>query len=116
MAGPAKRLRLADLERERSRARGARRLLPWAVASAIAAGLLVGTAGAGWRGGLAIAGVGLLFAAFAAAASVARCPSCGAPLGKEPGKEDDRPAPGGHPGPADPSRQQHCARCGARFD
>ncbi|ABC83857.1 hypothetical protein [Anaeromyxobacter dehalogenans] len=108
----ARRMRLADLQRERSRARGARRLLPWAVASAIAAGLLVGTAGAGWRGGLAVAGVGLLFAAFAAVASVARCPSCGAPLGKE----DDRPAPGGRPGPADPLREQHCARCGARFD
>ncbi|GAO05318.1 hypothetical protein [Anaeromyxobacter sp. PSR-1] len=107
-----KRMRLADLERERSRARGARRLLPWAVASAIAAGLLVGTAGAGWRGGVAVAGVGLLFAAFAAAASVARCPSCGAPLRRE----SDRPAPGGRPGPADPVREQHCARCGARFD
>lgn len=104
---------LGDLQRERARASGARRLVPWALASALAGGALVGVAGGGWRGGAVVTIVGLLFAAFAAAASIARCPACGAPLGRE----EDRPAPGGRPGPAGPVlREQRCARCGVRFD
>lgn len=95
MARPASQ---KDVERELSRARGARRMLPWAVASALAAGALVGFAGAGWKGGLVIALVGLVFAAFTATAAVARCPACGASLGERGGKV------------------ARCPRCQTRFD
>lgn len=81
-----------DVERELARARGARRMLPWAVASALAAGALVGSAGAGWKGALVIALVGLVFAAFTAAAAVARCPSCGAPLSDRAGRAPGCPS------------------------
>lgn len=80
-----------DVERELARARGARRLLPWAVASALAAGALVGVAGAGWKGGLVVALVGLVFAAFTATAAVARCPSCGASLSDRAGRSPGCP-------------------------
>jgi hypothetical protein len=69
-----------QVEQERARARGARRLIPWVVGSAASAGVLVWVAGGGWRGALTIGALGLLFGALVLAFSVARCPRCGTPL------------------------------------
>lgn len=69
-----------DVERELARARGARRLLPWALLTALAAGSLAFAAGGGLRGGATIAAVGLLFTLFVWTTSIARCPGCGARL------------------------------------
>lgn len=80
------------------------------MASAAAVGILVGYAGAGWRGGLVIAALGLVFAAFVASASVARCPACGASIGR---LRQDRPgagSPGEAPGP------RRCPRCRVPFE
>jgi hypothetical protein len=66
-----------QVEQERARARGARRLIPWVVGSAASAGVLVWVAGGGWRGALTIGALGLLFGALVLAFSVARCPRCG---------------------------------------
>jgi hypothetical protein len=101
------------VERERARASGARRLLPWAVLSAVLVGSLVGFAGAGWRGGLVIGLLGLLFAGFTASAAVARCPACGAPLGRLP---DAPPRSEGRPDPAEPASSRRCSRCRVRFE
>ncbi|HEX9399857.1 MAG TPA: hypothetical protein VF912_07100 [Anaeromyxobacter sp.] len=100
----------ADVERELARARGARRILPWAILTAAGGGLLAVAAGGGVRGGLALAAVGLVFALFVWTTSIARCPACGAPL-----RETRRPGPRGVAGPAEVLRIESCARCRARF-
>jgi hypothetical protein len=94
-----------QVEQELARARGARRMLPWAVASAAGGGLIALAAGGGARGALAVAGVGLLFALFAWVTSIARCPACGAPL------KIKRPDPRG----AGPAIVESCPRCRARY-
>jgi hypothetical protein len=70
----------AAVERELARARGARRLLPWAALSAIAGAIIGLVAGGGVRAAGALLLAGLLFAAFLWTTSTARCPSCGAGL------------------------------------
>jgi hypothetical protein len=97
-----------QVEQERARARGARRMLPWAVATALGGGAIAFAAGGGARGALAVAAVGLLFVLFAWVTSIARCPACGAPLGRE------RPDPIGA-GPAAVERFESCPRCRTRF-
>jgi hypothetical protein len=97
-----------EVDQELARARGARRMLPWAVATAAGGGLIALLAGGGARGALAVAGVGLLFALFAWVTSVARCPACGGSL------RSKRPGPNG----ADPAvveRFDSCPRCRTRF-
>jgi hypothetical protein len=95
-----------DVDRELARAQGARRLLPWALASALGGGAIAWIAGGGPRGGAALAAVGLFFVLFLWTTSVARCPSCGAPLrGRVRGE--------GAAGAA--ARPESCAACGARF-
>lgn len=69
-----------DLQRELARAQGARRLLPWALLTALAGGGIALAAGGGLRGAAALAAVGLVFLAFAWVTSIARCPACGAAL------------------------------------
>ncbi len=86
-------------------------MVPWAMASAAAAGALVGYAGGGWRGGLTIAAVALVFAAFALSASVARCPACGASLGRL----DARGPSPERPGPAD-GAPRRCRSCRVPFE
>lgn len=88
--------------------------MPWAVVSAAFVGLLVGFAGAGWRGGLVIGALGLLFAAFAAVTSVPRCPACGASLSRLRG---ERAAANG-PGRAgnSPAHDRRCPRCRVAFE
>lgn len=77
MSAPVSR---ADVDRELARARGARRLVPWAVLSALAGGAIGFAAGGGLRGAAALFLLGLLFTAFLWTTSTARCPACGAPL------------------------------------
>lgn len=103
--------RLRDVERELARARGARRLLPWAIATAAGGGLLGLVAGGGPRAAGALAAMGILFALFLWATSIARCPACGAPLGK-----GRRPDPQGHTGPAGVERFESCPRCRTRYE
>jgi hypothetical protein len=103
------------VERERARARAARRLLPWALATAAGGGLIAYAAGGGPRAALALAAIGLLFAAFVWTTSIARCPACGAPLGRTK-EEGRRPDPEGEAGPAAVERPESCPRCRARFE
>jgi hypothetical protein len=104
--------RRLDVEREVARARGARRLLPWSLATAAGGGLLAFAAGGGLRAALTLAAIGLLFAAFLWTMSIARCPACGAPLPSPP----RRPDPQGAAGPAVVERFESCPRCRARFE
>jgi hypothetical protein len=98
---------VTDLARERTRARAARKLLPWAFASVAAAGLLVYVAGGGWKGALGIFAPGLLFVVFAWSASVARCPGCGTRLPRV----EKGTGPAAAPGPVDVEDERGCPRC-----
>jgi hypothetical protein len=95
------------MERELARAQGARRLLPWALLSALGGGAIAWVAGGGPRGGAALAAVGLLFVLFLWATSIARCPACGASLPK--GRIRGAGATGAG------VRPESCPACGARF-
>jgi hypothetical protein len=101
-----------EVERELSRARSARRLIPFAAASAALVAALTAWVTRSWRSGLLLLAPGALFLLFAAAASVPRCPGCGASLwqrGEGPGSAASRR-------PTQVERERHCRRCGARFD
>jgi hypothetical protein len=104
-------IRARDVERELARARSARRLLPWAFATAAGGGLIAAFAGGGARAALAVAAVGLLFAVFAWTMSIARCPACGGRLPNE-----KRPGPHEVAGPAGVERFESCPRCRARLE
>lgn len=108
MAAP---IRRRDVERELARARGARRLLPWSLATAVGGALIALVAGGGPRAAVTLAALGLLFTLFLWTTSVARCPACGAPLPRE-----ERPGPHGDTGPAKVERSESCPRCRARFE
>lgn len=84
------------VDQELARARGARRLLPWGVVTAVAGGALGWAAGGGPRGAAALFAIGLVFALFLWVTSIPRCPACGARL----------PARGG---------LEACSRCRAPF-
>jgi hypothetical protein len=107
---PAKARRPAarDLERERARASGARKLIPWALLTALGGGAIAFAAGGGLRGGASLTAVGLLFCLFLWTTSIARCPSCGAPLPRRSGRNAD--------GEALAERAETCARCRTRFE
>jgi hypothetical protein len=102
--------RRQDLQRERARARGARRLLPWSLASAAGGAVLALVAGGGPRAAAVLAALGLVFTLFLWTTSIARCPACGAPLPRE------RPGPHGGAGPAGVEQPESCLRCRARFE
>lgn len=104
--GPARPPGARDVERELARAHGARRLLPWALLSALGGGAIGWMAGGGLRAGATVAAAGLLFVMFLWTTSIARCPACGAPLPRV------RGGPGRSPGGAPES----CPACRARFD
>jgi hypothetical protein len=78
--GSARRPSARDLQRERARAAGSRRLLPWALLSALGGGAIAFAAGGGLGAGVTIAALGLVFVLFLWMTSVPRCPSCGALL------------------------------------
>jgi hypothetical protein len=96
------------VDRELARARGARRLLPWALVSALGGGAIAWVAGGGPRAGAALAAVGLFFVLFLLATSIARCPACGAPLPR--GRVRGEGATGAG------ARPDSCPACGARFE
>ena len=101
----------AAYDRELSRARGSRRMLPWALLTALGGASLGFVAGGGVRGAAVLLLLGLVFAAFLWVTSIARCPSCGAPL-DVPGRGPSAAVP--HAASAE--RVPVCRRCGARFD
>jgi hypothetical protein len=88
------------VQQELSRARGSRRMLPWALLTAAGGGALGAFAGGGARAAAALFALGLVFALFLWVTSIPRCPSCGARLPLPKGEE----------------RLRSCARCRASFD
>lgn len=84
-------IRRADVDRELSRARGARRMLPWTLLTAVGGGAIGLAAGGGARGAAALFAVGLLFALFLWTTAAARCPACGARLPRDGGRLDACP-------------------------
>jgi hypothetical protein len=98
-----------DVDRELARAQGARRLLPWAFATALGAGAIAWVAGGGAKAGATVAALGLVFVLFVWTTSVARCPLCGAPLRR--GR-----AAQAQPGAGALARPDSCPSCHARFD
>jgi hypothetical protein len=87
-----------SVERELSRARGSRRLLPWAFMTAAGGAAIGFAAGGGVRAAAALLGVGLVFVLFLWVTAIARCPACGARL---------RPAAG--------ASLERCPRCRTPF-
>ena len=96
------------MERERARASGARKLLPWALLSSLGGGAIAFVAGGGLRAGASLAAVGLVFCLFLWVTSIARCPACGAPLPRRSGRNAG--------GEAFADRVETCARCRTRFE
>ncbi len=101
-----------DVERELARARGARRMLPWAALSAVGAAAIGLAAGGGARAALVLLALGLSFALYLWTTAIARCPACGAPLPA--GRR--KPGPAAPPDPAEGERIRSCPRCLVRFD
>jgi hypothetical protein len=96
------------LFQERQRARAARKLLPFALATAMGGGALGLAASGSWQAALAAAAPGAVFVLFAWASALARCPECGRRLArveKEPGSA------GGTPSPVEVERAGACPRC-----
>jgi hypothetical protein len=89
-----------SVEQERARARGARRLLPWAVVTAASGAALGAMAGGGIRAAATLGAIGLVFALFLWVTSIPRCPACGGRLAF----------------PRAPERLQRCPRCRAPFE
>ncbi len=100
-----------SVERELSRARSARRAVPFAAGSALAAAALVGLVARSLGAALAALGLGLLFALFAGLAAVPRCPACGGSLWRR----GERPGSAASPRPTRVERERRCPRCGAGF-
>ena len=95
-----------DLDRELARAHGARRLLPWVLVTALAAGAIPWIAGGGPKAGAAVAALALVFLVIVWMSSIARCPACGAPIPR-----------GTYRGTgASRGRPESCPSCRTRFD
>jgi hypothetical protein len=92
------RVRRDAVDRELARARGARRMLPWAALTGVGGGAIGLAAGGGAKGAAVLFALGLVFALFLWTTSVARCPACGARL------------------PAGRARLDACPACRARFE
>lgn len=102
-----------NLEQELARARGARRMLPWTLATAAGGAAIGFAAGGGVRAAAALLGVGLLFVLFLWVMSIARCPACGTPLragGRRRGAASSATQAVGE------DRLETCPRCRTRFD
>jgi hypothetical protein len=95
-----RRVSAKTVEQERARALGARRLLPWAVVTAVSGAALGAVAGGGFRAAGALGAVGLVFALFLWVTSIPRCPACGGRLAF----------------PRSGERLQSCPRCRALFE
>jgi hypothetical protein len=91
-------VRREAVDRELSRARGARRMLPWAGLTAVGGAAIGFAAGGGPKGAAVLFALGLVFALFLWTTAVPRCPACGTRL------------PGGR------VRLDACPGCRARFE
>jgi hypothetical protein len=69
-----------SVARELARARGSRRLLPWALLTAAGGAAIGFAAGGGVRAAAALLGVGLVFVLFLWVTAIPRCPACGTRL------------------------------------
>lgn len=98
MTRPVTRVTRDSVDRELSRARGSRRLIPWAFATAAGGAAIGFVAGGGVRAAAALLCVGLVFVLFLWVTAIPRCPACGARL---------RPAAG--------ARLDGCPRCRTPF-
>jgi predicted RNA-binding Zn-ribbon protein involved in translation (DUF1610 family) len=96
------------VRRELQRARGARRLVPWALLSAFLGWSMVSVAARSFRAGLPLLAAGLLFALVIRALSVPHCPTCGKNLWVR----GERPGPPTAPVPTQVEREKKCPRCG----
>jgi len=111
MGGGDGQVRWEHVFREMQRARAARRLLPWAAASAAAGWAFLSFASRDPRGGLPLLAAGGLLTLVVAALAVPRCPSCGGRLWRR----GERPGPPTAPRPTQAERDRRCPRCGAAF-
>ena len=91
-------VRREAVERELGRARGARKMLPWAALTAIGGAAIGLAAGGGVKGAGALFALGLVFALFVWTIAVPRCPACGTRL------------------PSGRTRLESCPGCRARFE
>jgi hypothetical protein len=86
------------VDRELSRARSARKMLPWTALTAVGGAALGLVAGGGAKGAAALFALGLVFALFLWTTAVPRCPACGTRL------------------PSGRARLESCPGCRVRFD
>lgn len=98
------------VERELSRARSARRALPFVAAAAVGGAAIAAMASRS-PAGLLLLLPGVLAAGFVWMLGVPRCPSCGGSLFRR----GERPGSAADPRPTDVERARRCPRCGARF-
>jgi len=101
-----------QVRRELQRARGARRLVPWAFLSAVLGWGFLAYAGRSWRAGLPLLLGGLLFTLVIRVLAVPHCPSCGKGLWVR----GERPGPPTAPVPTRAERDRRCPRCGTDLD
>ena len=104
--------RWEGVRRELQRARGARRLVPWALLSALLGFGFMAWAGRSWRAGVPLLAGGLLFALVIRQLAIPHCPDCGKGLWLR----GERPGPPTAPVPTQVERDRKCPRCGAGLD
>jgi hypothetical protein len=100
------------VRKELQRARGARRLVPWALLSAVLGWSLIAVAARSGRAGLPLLAGGLLFALVIRALAIPHCPACGKNLWLR----GERPGPPTAPVPTQVERDHRCPRCKADLD
>ena len=100
------------VRRELQRARGARRLVPWAFLSALLGWAFLAAAARNWRAGLPLLAGGLLFTLVIRVLAVPHCPSCGKSLWIR----GERLGPPTAPVPTQAERDRRCPRCGTGLD
>ena len=108
---PAPPPRWEHVRRELQRARGARRMVPWTLASALLSGALVSWAARRWTAGLPLVLGGLVLVAVVASLARPRCPACGGALFRR----GERPGPPTAPRPVEAERTRRCPDCGVAF-
>ncbi|HVP69570.1 MAG TPA: hypothetical protein VMT17_20135 [Anaeromyxobacteraceae bacterium] len=100
------------VHRELQRARGARRLLPWAAGSAVVGYAFVSYASRSLRGGLPLLVAGAALSLLIGALGTPRCPACDKSLWIR----GERPGPATAPRPTRVERDRRCPRCGTGFE
>ncbi len=101
-----------QVQRELQRARAARRLVPFVLASGVVGAALVAWMGRSGRAALVVLGACALFLAFVAAAATPRCPQCAGSLWRR----GESPGSAAAPRQTQVERERRCPRCGARFE